>query len=408
MPVARLRDDPRFRRYWAASAVSALGTQVTILALPLTALRAGASPAQVALLSTAGTAPNALGAVLGVHVGRLPRRLALLVADLGRAAVLAALAGVYAAGRLDVAELFAAALTLGTLSVVFELGSQAYLPSLAGRDRLVDANAALAATGSAAAAGGPAVAGALLSAVAAPFALLADAASFLASAAFLVGIRLPGLVEERRPRASLDALRTVWTHPLLRALTLAHALANLGIGLVWSVVVVFAARALGLHAAAIGAALACGQVGALAGSLGGPRLGRRLGLGPALALAFALFGPAALLLAVAPRREGVAFLATGWIVENLARGLYAVFAATVRQTLVPPAEQARVAGVTMSVAMASFPLGTALGGLLAVQAGLRGALAAGASAGFASALPVVLSPLGRLRGLDELAGAAPA
>jgi hypothetical protein len=126
----------------------------------------------------------------------------------------------------------------------------------------------------------------------------------------------------------------------------------------------------------------------------------------ALVLAFALFGPAALLLAAAPRHAGTAFLAAGWCVENLARGLYAVFASTVRQTLVPLAQQARIAGVTMTVAMGAFPLGTALGGILAAQVGLRGAMLAGAAAGAASALPVVASPLGRVQRLDELEPAA--
>jgi hypothetical protein len=60
----------------------------------------------------------------------------------------------------------------------------------------------------------------------------------------------------------------------------------------------------------------------------------------------------------------------------------------------------------MTVAMGAFPLGTALGGILAAQVGLRGAMLAGAAAGAASALPVVASPLGRVQRLDELEPAA--
>src|SRR5213594_4254688 len=79
-----------FMKLWTGETISQLGTQVTLLALPLTAiliLKAG--PFQVGLLATVEFLPFILiGLPAGVWVDRLPRRPILIVGDLGRAAAL--------------------------------------------------------------------------------------------------------------------------------------------------------------------------------------------------------------------------------------------------------------------------------------------------------------------------------
>ena len=66
-----------FGRIWGSIAVSLMGTQVSLLALPLTALVAlDASPSQVALLAAAGTAPFLVfGLQAGAWVDRWSCRL---------------------------------------------------------------------------------------------------------------------------------------------------------------------------------------------------------------------------------------------------------------------------------------------------------------------------------------------
>ena len=107
-------------------------------------------------------------------------------------------------------------------------------------------------------------------------------------------------------------------------------------------------------------------------------------------------------MALAPRPAGIVFLAAGWALENVARGLYAVFAAAVRQAAVPLAEQTRLAGVTMTIAMTTFPLGTALGGLLAALVGARGALVAGAAVAFLPGVPIARSRVLALRSIEDV------
>jgi hypothetical protein len=109
------------------------------------------------------------------------------------------------------------------LTVFFDVAALSYLPTVVGRERLLDAGAAVA---------GPSIAGVLIQVTAAPVAVAVDAATFLWSAVCLRAIRRP----EPPPRAS--GPRDLWRemgagvgfvarHPLLRPIALAGAATNL-------------------------------------------------------------------------------------------------------------------------------------------------------------------------------------
>jgi MFS family permease len=159
--------------------VSQLGTQVTLLALPLAAILVlDATATEVALLGAVELLPFLLFTLpAGVWVDRLPRRPILVVADLGRAVALASIPLAYALDALTLPHLYIVAFAVGVLSVFFDVSYLAYLPSLVDRSRLGDANSKLEATRSAAQVAGPGTAGGLVGAFNAPAAILVDAAS---------------------------------------------------------------------------------------------------------------------------------------------------------------------------------------------------------------------------------------
>ena len=97
-PRGVLWRDAEFLKLWAAQAVSQLGTQVTLLALPLAAILVlDATATEVALLGAVEVLPFLLLTLpAGVWVDRLPRRPILVVADLGRAVALASIPLAYA------------------------------------------------------------------------------------------------------------------------------------------------------------------------------------------------------------------------------------------------------------------------------------------------------------------------
>ena len=399
-----------FLRLWSAQAVSALGSQVTLLALPLTALLVlHAKPYEVALLATVGSLPTiAMGIPAGVWIDRVRRRPVMIAADLGRAAMLASAPVAYALGILTLPHLYIVAVVNGSFSVLFEIASQAYLPSVLPRVQLIEANAKFEASRVIAWSAGPGAGGGLISLVTAPVALLADAASFVASAGLVGSVSR----HEQRPpvthggaselrRELRQGGRYVLGHRYLRPLLLGHALANLALGLVWAIVIVYAVRELGLTAAVVGVVLSLGQIGGFAGAVFGRRVAERLGVGRTVVTALFLFGPATLLLALASRNAAIIFLALGWILENLARTLYSVSATSIRQALVPDRLRARATGFTTTAGTGAFPLGTAIGGALAGAFGLRQAMLVGAVIGLLPFIPVAFSPVRSLRGLPE-------
>ncbi len=391
--------------------MSAIGSQVTLLALPLTAILVlHARAFEVALLSTAASLPYlALGIPVGVWVDRVRRRPVMVVADVGRAVMLISVPAAYGVGILTLPHLYVVAVVNGSLSVFFEIASQAYLPSVVTRKQLIEANAKFEATRVVAQAAGPGAGGVLVSLTTAPVALLTDAASFVASACLIASVSKR---HETLQTASGDApvkrhdlregARYVLGHRYLRPLLIAHSLANLALGLVWSIVIVYAVRELGLTAAVVGVVLSLGQLGGFAGAALGRRVANIAGVGRVVVAAFFLFGPATLLLAGAPRSAAILFLTLGWTLENLARALYGVCATSVRQALVPDRLQARVTGFLTTAGTGAFPLGTAIGGALAAAAGLRAAMIVGAVISFLPFVPVAASPIRSLRELSAV------
>jgi hypothetical protein len=98
-------------RLWAGQTVSMLGSQVTALALPLTAVLAlGSSRLDMGVLGAAQQAPwLLLSLVAGATVDRLPRRPLMVACDLARAVLLASVPVAALAGVLRMEQLYVVA-----------------------------------------------------------------------------------------------------------------------------------------------------------------------------------------------------------------------------------------------------------------------------------------------------------
>jgi MFS family permease len=110
-----LRENRNFRRYFIGQAASLLGDQITLIALPLTAVLAlHASPAQMGALMTVALIPNL---IFSLHAGswvdrRGGRRQVMLVADLIRGLLIGTIPVAYALGHLTWAQLYLVAFAL--------------------------------------------------------------------------------------------------------------------------------------------------------------------------------------------------------------------------------------------------------------------------------------------------------
>jgi MFS family permease len=385
--------------------VSLLGSEITVLAMPLVAVTVlDASVGEVALLAAAGSAPFLLlGLPAGAWVDGWARRALMVRTDWLRAVLLATVPLAWALGALNLGHLFVVAFAVGALSVFFDVAALSVLPALVPRSQVAQANGSLEAVRAVAQTSGPALGGVLVQAISAPFALLADAGSFVVSGLLLRG--LPPLPAPARDGERLSLVRQIRAglafclrHPLIRALMVGGAWLNFWGHALMAVFIPYAVRGLHQTPAVIGLVLAASNVGYLLGSVVAPRLNLWLGVGRVVVLGVVLHG-GLLAVALAPAATPLPGLVAGFAVQALGVALWNVDAVTLRQVSTPEHLLARMNATSRFLLWGAMPLGAAVGGLLATLAGLHTAVLVAAVAIPLVALPLLRSALVRVRDL---------
>ena len=401
-----------FRRLWIGQTVSEVGSTISFVAIPLVAvLTLHADAFQVGLLGTFQFLPFVLvGLPAGVWVDRLQHRAVMVVADVGRTLALGSIPLVGAMGHLTLIQLYAVGFATGVLTVFFDVAYQSYLPTLVDRDRLVEGNSRLEFTRATAEIAGPGIGGVLVRAVGAPVAVAADAVSYALSVVSLVLIR--GQAEpEREVRAGMlrelrEGFRYVIHQPLLRAAAGCTASYNLVSNGISAILVLYVVRDLGLDAPAIGLWFSLGSLTSPLGALVASRLTRRYGTGPAIIITSVAGSIAWIPVALAPRAFPLPFLVgSGLIAGPLGVG-YNIVQVSMRQAITPHRLLGRMNATMRFFVWGTIPIGAFLGGVLGTVLGLRAAITVFAFACLLTPLPVLLSPLRRLRDVADLVPAS--
>ena len=119
-----------FRRLWIGDTASQLGVALGGLAVPYLAVTAlGASEFQMGLLSTLTSLGFLIiGLPSGALIDRRRKRTVMMVADVGRALLLATLPLAWWLGWLTFAQVLVVATAAGMLTVFFDVSYQSYLP----------------------------------------------------------------------------------------------------------------------------------------------------------------------------------------------------------------------------------------------------------------------------------------
>ena len=398
-----------FLKLWSAETISQFGTQVSNLAMPLVAILVlDASAFEVAALVTVFFLPFILFTLpAGVWVDRWPRRPILVVADLGRAGLLATIPVAYVTDVLTLLQLFVVGFLYGVCTVFFDVAYQSYLPSLVEREQIIEGNSKLEISRSAAQIAGPGLGGALVEIFTAPYAVLVDAVSFLGSGLFILGIRNRqeshvAAAKEQKPSLWTElkeGLRFVLGNPYLRAQAGCTATANFFFSVGFSIVLVYYVRVLDLSPGVIGIVFSIGSIGSLVAALTARRLTGRFGVGPTTLGAAFLEGPAMLLIAVAPVAAPIPFLVVSGLVTGFILVVYNINQVSFRQAICPERLQGRMNSVMRFIVWGTIPLGNLSGGALATWIGLRETIAVGAVGAGSAFLWILFSPMRSVRAM---------
>lgn len=408
-----------FRWLWLGDGLGQAGAQLAFLVLPVLAVtRLDATEWQMGLLTAAETAAFlVIGLPAGAWVDRMRKRRTLIVADVVRAAVLAVVVTAALSGHASMPVLYGAALVMSAATVFFDVAHQSYVPGLVGLEHVVEGNSKLQATQSVAMVAAPALGGALLRVLAAPALLAATVVTYLVSAIAVGRIRhveqLPAR-EDRRPlRAEIaEGLRFVVHQPLLRRIVACTGLGNFFGAASGSLTALYVLRTLGLDEAALGLMLSASAVGGLLGAVTSERLARAVGEGRIIPISAALFAPALALTPLAQPLAAVgvppaATLVVGGFLANAAIIVYNVAQVSFRQRVCPPRLLGRMNASVRFVVWGTMPLGGLLGGWLGTRLGVVGTFWVAVAGTALAALPVLLSPMLRMRELPGPDDAAP-
>jgi MFS family permease len=398
-----LRENRNFRRYFIGQSISMLGDQVSLIALPLTAVLAlHASPAQMGALLTTALIPNLIFALhAGVWVDRRGRRRQVMLAtDIGRAVLIATVPVAYALGHLTWTQLYVVAFLSGTLSVFFFVAYGAFFQVVVPREDYVAANSLIHGSRAFSFLAGTSLGGVLVQLLRGPYALALDAVSYLWSAFFL------GRIDAEEPPGAphesgglLSGVSWIRRNATVRAGLLGVATLNLFNFMFFALFLLYATRDLGVRPATLGIVLGAASIGTLSGSFVTARISRRIGVGPTFIIGCFLF-PAPLILVPAaggPYWFVLALLFVSEFLSGVGLMLLDIMAGAIMAGTVPAALRSRVSGAFMVVNYGVRPLGTTLGGILGTVIGVRSTLwiaTVGALLGLAWLIP---SPIPKMR-----------
>jgi MFS family permease len=341
---------------------------------PLLVASQTADPLLVAMAALLQRLPWLLfGVFAGAVVDRLDRRRLIMLVNLIRAAVLAALATTVFTGVVSITIVLVTMFLLGTAETFADTTSSTLAPSLVQREDLGIANARLQGgmiiTNQLA---GPPI-GALIFALSMGSPFLINAACCALAAILVSRIALTSPGEGRGSttvRADIvEGLRWLMAHPPVRTLALTIVLFNVTFGAAWSVLVLYATERLGMNEVGFGVLTTASALGGIAATVAYGALERRFSLANLMRIG---------LIIETLTHLGLALTTSPWValVIMVVFGAHAFVwgttSTTVRQRSVPAELMGRVTSVYLIGVVGGLVIGSALGGLIARQWGITG------------------------------------
>ncbi len=321
-----------------------LGNQFTQLALPIAAaVTLHATALEMGLLGALRFAPGILvGLPAGVWLDRTRRKPVLVVAQAVSGCALATIPAAALLHALSIGQLYAVTFLAGAAAAVQLIAQTALVPTVAGRDQLVEANTRIQSSLTVAQLLGPGLAGAAVQAFTAPLAIAVDAMSFLFSAATSAWIRVHEVLPPPSGRRTLtDAVEGqawMWRQPLVRAITMTIVINNCGGQVIFAVYVLYFVAQVGISPAQLGLIFAVAGASSLLGAQLGRPLVKRGWLGPVMAAGAGLVvvgQSGTLIAAYAPHRAAFPILLAFAVVLGCALMLYNVNHQSIRQAVTP-------------------------------------------------------------------------
>jgi MFS family permease len=409
--VGNLRKHRDFARLWGGETVEWLSDSITSLAVPTIAILIfNAGPLEMGLLSALGNVGYpVLGLFAGVMVDRWRRRPVLVWANIVQVAALGSIPAAFFFGMLSLYQLFIVTLVMSVTTVFFSVAYTAYLPTLIGREDLVEGNSKLETSSSAAAVVGPPIAGGLIQIVGAATSIALDALGTLLAAIAIFSIKKPEpppspTTQPRFWSEIKDGVRVVVETPTLRNLAASTSILNIGNSMFIAVFYLFIYDQLKMSPGVAGITLGVGSVGVVVGAVTAPKLLKLMGLGSALTAALMINGLGLLAVQASMYGPAAVLLAPLWLFANIGLPIYNINQVSFRQILVANRLQGRMNATMRTFGYGAATLGALIGGIIGAQYGILTTMTMGGLIAILAALVTRFGPVGRLHEMPQNVG----
>jgi MFS family permease len=388
--IEPLRTSQPFRRLWFGTGISAIGSQITTVAIPYQVYRETGSTLLVGLLGIAALVPLlTVPLYAGSVADAVDRRRLLLLSDVTLALVSLVLVGNALLEDPSVPLLFAAE-TASVAAYAFQRPARnALTPRLVRDDQLTAAIAVEDVVFNLARVGGPALAGLLIATAGLATAYLVDVATFAASLLaiwLLPSVPVPTDADRPGLRSILAGLRYVRRTPVLLAILVTDANAMI-FGMPAALFPAFAEE-LGGGAQTVGLLYAAPYAGALVASIGSGWVGhvRRMGVG--VVIAAAIWGVA---IAVFGLAGSIPLALAMLAVAGAADYFSAIMRGTILIQATPDSMRGRLSGIELAQVAGAPQLGNVEAGVVASLTSVRFSIVSGGIACVAGTILVALA-----------------
>lgn len=366
-----------FANVFTANLASSLGDGIARTASPLLAARLTDDPVLIAGIAAVAMLPWLLFALpAGILVDRMDRRQALALAASVRTLLAVALVVLVASDSLTIWWLYLVIFIYGVCETLYDGAIRAVVPSVVPKKNLPRANARIE--------GGELVvqnfAAAPLTSALFAVAVLIPLGGLIAAfgLAALLAALLPAIASGRQFHAAAageaaevvpfrrqlaDGWNFIMANRMMRTLWFVSIPVAILFSASGATLVLFVLDTLAIPEAAFGLFLLSGAVGGLIGSVVASRLARRFGLGPVMAAANLLAGVVTLLTGLLPVAVvGAVLFAVGGALSTV----WNVLVMSLRQAVIPGRLLGRVHGTWRTLLWGTMPIGSLLGGALAL------------------------------------------
>jgi MFS family permease len=354
-----------FWKYWTGQTISNLGSSITLFALPLLVFKISGSALDLGIASAATFLPYLLfGLILGAWADRVNRKRMMIGTDIGRSLIIVSIPLMFALGLLTIWWIYIVAFIHATLTICFEAGEFAAIPSLVNKDDLVTANGRIQASYSGASIVGPLLAGVLVTLIPLSALLLIDSFSFLASSFSLALISISFNKSEKRAPTSIrsdvvEGLRYVFSNPILRNISIMMALVNFVGSTAYAQLIFFAKSQLQATDFQASLLYSAGSLGVVILALAAGPLRKHWSFSTVALGALMLEG---LLTVVFSLMQMYWVAVVLWTLIGGLGILFNINTSSLRQTIVPNHLLGRVMSIASVIAWSAIPLGSLLGG----------------------------------------------